>query len=164
MPALITPPTWMIADAAGDTATRLLMRRLSNGGQWDGCEALNLYRVPRPLPEQLVLDNADRILRDSHATDISACRLDVEPHGGFSVIATRASGTLRTGKRLVHSHFTNYVVTTAADSALIEQAILISDDMRPALDSEAVELTENLHHALRASLNVPRPVAANEGT
>ena len=165
LPALITPHTWTIADIDGDATTRLLLHQMSTSDHWDGCEALNLYRVPGPVPEALVVDNADLILRDSHATDINTYRIDIPPQ--YPVIATRASGLLHTGKRLVHSQFHNYVINTAAGGALIEQTIMISADAHPTLASEAADLTENLYRALLASFDRthdPRPTPTHTGT
>jgi hypothetical protein len=150
LPGLTAPPAWTIAAVDGATVTRVLLRRLSSGAHWDGCEILNLYRVPGTVPESLVLDNADRILRDGGATDIRSRQLDIAPP--YGVIATRASGVLHSGDRVVRSQFHNYVVNTAAGGALIEQALVIGADMLSALDSEANELTENLYRSLLASI------------
>jgi hypothetical protein len=129
----------------------MLLRRLSRGDHWDGCEFLNLYRVPGAVPESLVLDNADRTLRDSGADDIQTYRVDTPPR--YGVITTRASGTLRTGARTVHSQYSYYVVNTAAGGALIEQAMLVGGDAHLVLSGEVAELTENLYRALLASID-----------
>lgn len=151
LPDLTAPPAWTVAAVDGATVTRLLLRRLNSGTHWDGCEVLNLYRVPGVVPEALVLDNADRILRDSAATDIRSCRLEVAPR--YGVIATRASGVLHSGDRVVRSQFHHYVVNTNAGGALIEQAIVIGAEMLSALDSEVNELTENLYRSLLTSID-----------
>jgi hypothetical protein len=151
LPDLTAPPAWTVAAVDGATVTRLLLRRLNSGTHWDGCEVLNLYRVPGAVPESLVLDNADRILRDSAATDIRSSQLEVAPR--YGVIATRASGVLHSGDRVVRSQFHNYVVNTNAGGALIEQAIVIGAEMLSALDSEVNELTENLYRSLLTSID-----------
>jgi hypothetical protein len=151
LPDLTAPPGWTVAAVDGATVTRLLLRRLNSGTHWDGCEVLNLYRVPGAVPESLVLDNADRILRDSAATDIRSRQLDIAAR--YGVIATRASGVLHSGDRVVRSQFHNYVVNTNAGGALIEQAIVIGAEMLSALDSEVNELTENLYRSLLTSID-----------
>lgn len=151
LPDLTAPPAWTVAAVDGATVTRLLLRRLNSGIYWDGCEVLNLYRVPGTVPESLVLDNAERILRDSAATEIRSHQLDIAPR--YGVIATRASGVLYSGDRVVRTQFHNYVVNTAAGGALIEQAIAIGADEFSALDPEANELTENLYQSLLTSID-----------
>jgi hypothetical protein len=139
----------------------MLLRRLGSGDHWDGCEILNLYRVPGTVPEPLVLDNADRTLRDSGADDIHTYRVDTPPR--YGVIATCASGTLRIGTRTVHSQYNYYVVNTAAGGALIEQAMLVDGDAHLVLSGDVAELTENLYRALLASIDrAPTPPSPQE--
>ena len=64
LPDLTVPRGWDFGTLDGPPVTRMLLRRLSGGNHWDGCEVLNLYRVSGAVPEKLVLDNADRTLRD----------------------------------------------------------------------------------------------------
>jgi hypothetical protein len=151
LPGLSAPPAWTVAAVDGVAVTRLLLRRLNGGAHWDGCEVLNLYRVPGTVPASLVLDNADRILRDTGAADIRSCAMDIAPR--YGVVATRASGVHRSDDRVVRSRFHNYVVNTAAGGALIEQAIAMDADAAPTLEPEADELTENLHRSLLASID-----------
>ncbi|OOK65340.1 hypothetical protein BZL29_7697 [Mycobacterium kansasii] len=153
LPALAVPSNWIIADADGAAVTRLLLRQFNSTNHWDGCEVLNLYRIAGTVPEALVLGNADRILRDSHATDINAHPLDIPPQ--YGIIATRSTGLLSTGTRLVHSQFTNYVVNRAAGGALIEQAIVVGTDVQSALAEECAALTENLYRSVLASIDRP---------
>lgn len=153
LPALTVPSAWTIADADGAAVTRLLLRRINSTNSWDGCEVLNLYRVAGAVPEALVLRNADRILRDSQAADISAYPLDIPPQ--YGIIATRASGRLSTGNRQVLGQFNNYVVNSAAGGALIEQAVVVGADAQSALAAECAALTENLYRALLASIDRP---------
>lgn len=150
LPDLAPPPNWTALAVDGANVTRLLLRALSSDAHWDGCEIVNLYRIPATVPEAVVVDNADRTLRDSGATDIRSYPLDVPR--GYGVIATHAVGVLRSGDRIVRSQFRNYVVNTAAGGALIEQAIVIGADMLFALESEATELTESLYRSLLASI------------
>lgn len=151
LPGLTAPPAWTVGAVDGATVTRLLLRRLSSGAHWDGCEVLNLYRVPGTVPEPLVLDNADRILRDTGATDIRSRQLDTATR--YGVIATRASGVIHSSGHIVRSQFHNYVVNAVGGGALIEQAIVIGAGALPALDSEASELTDNLYRSLLASID-----------
>ena len=149
LPDLAVAQGWDAAAVDGATVTRMLLRRLGSGDHWDGCEVLNLYRVPGTVPERLVLDNADRTLRDSGADDVQSHRVDTPPR--YGVIATRASGTLHIGTRTVHGQYSYYVVNTAAGGALIEQSILVGGDAHPG--GEVAELTENLYRALLASID-----------
>jgi hypothetical protein len=151
LPDLTVPDGWAPSAVNGATVTRTLTRRLGSGQRWDGCEVLNLYRVPGTVPESMVLDNADRTLRDSGADDIRTHRLDTPPR--YGVIATRSSGTLHAGARRIHSHFHHYVINTDAGGALIEQAIAIGADARPTLSRELADLTENLYRSLLASID-----------
>ncbi|WP_242657572.1 MULTISPECIES: hypothetical protein [Mycobacterium] len=153
LPALTVPCAWTIADADGAAVTRVLLRRLNSTNHWDSCEVLNLYRVPGAVPAALVLRNADRILRDSQATDISAQPLDIPPQ--YGIIGTRASGNLTTGNRQVLGQFNNYVVNSAAGGALIEQAVVVGADAQPSLAEECAALTENLFRSLLASIDRP---------
>lgn len=153
LPALTVPSAWAIADADAPAVTRLLLRRVNSTNHWDSCEVLNLYRVPGTVPEALVLRNADRILRDSQATEISAHPVDVPPQ--YAIVATRASGRLTTGNRQVLSHFNNYVVNSAGGGALIEQAVVVGADAQAALAAECAALTENLYRSLLASIDRP---------
>jgi hypothetical protein len=151
LPGLTAPPAWTVVAVEGAAVTRLLLRGLSSGAYWDGCEVLNLYRVRGTVPESLVLDNADRILRDSAATDIRSRQLDFAAR--YGVIGTRASGVLHSGDRVVRAQFHNYVVNTAAGGALIEQAIVIGAEVLSVLDPEANELSESLYRSLLASID-----------
>ncbi|WP_231999926.1 hypothetical protein [Mycobacterium sp. 1245852.3] len=153
LPALTIPSAWTIADADGAAVTRLLLRRLNSSNHWDSCEVLNLYRVPGAVPAALVLCNADRILRDSQATDINAQPLDIPPQ--YGIIGTRASGHLTTGNRQVFGPFNNYIVNSAAGRALIEQAVVVGSDAQPSLAEECAALTENLYRSLLASIDRP---------
>jgi hypothetical protein len=88
LPGLTAPSAWTGGAVGGATGTRLLLRQLNSGAHWDGCEVLNLYRVPGAVPGSLVLDNADPILRDSGATGIRSHQLDTP--AGYGIIATGA--------------------------------------------------------------------------
>jgi hypothetical protein len=130
LPDLVAPCGWASGAIDGATVTRMLVRRLGGSGHWDGCEILNLYCVPGAVPEAVVLDNADRSLRDSGTVDVHVCRIDVPKR--YRVIAARATGRLDTAGRTVCAQYSHYVVNTTAGSALIEQAILVGADARAA--------------------------------
>jgi hypothetical protein len=153
LPALSIPPAWTVAVADGAAVTRVLLRPSVGDAHWDGCEVVNLYRVSGSVPRRLVLDNADRTLRDGHAADITVSVLDVPAH--YGIIATRASGLLRSGNRLVHSHFHNYVINTAAGGAFVEQALVCGADVPAEVTEEVGELTEGLYRSLLASIDRP---------
>ncbi len=156
LPDLTVPPGWVGRTVGDAPATRILLRRLGDGHDWDGCEVLKLYRVPGAIPEPMVLDNADRILRDSGATEIRTHRVDTPAR--YGVIAVRTSGALGAGAHKVRSHFHYYVVNTAAGGALIEQAILIGADVGIVLGREVADLTDDLYRSLLASIDrAPRP-------
>jgi hypothetical protein len=152
LPDLTVPHGWDIGAVDGPTVTRmLLLRRPGSADEWDGCEVLNLYRVDGTVPESLVLDNADRTLRDSGAEDIHTRRVDTPPR--YGVIATRSSGRLHIGARTVHSQYSYYVVNTAAGGALIEQAVIMRGDEHSMRNGEVAKLTDNLYHSLLASID-----------
>jgi hypothetical protein len=156
LPELTVPQGWAAGTVNDATATRILMRRLGSANHWDGCEVLNLYRVSGTVPGTVVLNNADRILRDSGANDIRTYRIDTPSR--YGMIATRSSGTLHAGARAVHSHFLHYVINTAAGGALIEQTIAVGADVHPVLAREVADLTENLYRSLLTSIDrAPRP-------
>jgi len=150
LPDLTVPPGWADATVSGAPVTRILLRRLGDGQDWDGCEVLKLCRVPGVVPETVVFDTADRVLRDSGATEIRTHRVDTPAH--YGVIAVRSSGALGAGARKVHSHFHHYVVNTAAGCGLIEQTILIGAGVGLALGREVADLTENLYRSLLTSI------------
>jgi hypothetical protein len=156
LPDLTVPPGWDVGAVDGPTVTRmLLLRRPGSGDHWDGCEVLNLYRVSGAVPESLVIDNADRTLRDSGAEAIQTLRVDTPPR--YGVIATRSSGRLRVGARTVYSQYSYYAVNTAAGGALIEQTVIVGGD-DPMLSGEVAELTDTLYRALLASIDrAPTP-------
>lgn len=149
LPEITVPKGWSGGTINGASVTRILMRRLGTADHWDGCEVLNLYRVPGEVPETLVRDNADRVLRDSGADDIRTHIVDPPPRHG--VIAARVSGTLRSSTRNVNGHYNYYVVNAAAGGTLIEQAILVGVDAWPVLSREVADLTGDLYLALLAS-------------
>jgi hypothetical protein len=154
LPDLTAPPGWVRSTVSGASATRILLRRLGDGQAWDGCEVLNLHRVPGAVPETMVLNHADRVLRDSGATEIRTHRVDTPV--GCGVIAVRTSGALGVGARKVHSHFHYYVVSTAAGGALIEQTILIGADVGLVLGGEVADLTDDLYRSLLTSIDRAR--------
>jgi hypothetical protein len=81
LPELTVPQGWDVGAIDGATVTRMLLRRLGSGDHWDGCEVLNVYRVSGTVPEPLVLDNADRTLRDSGADAIQTHRVVMARRG-----------------------------------------------------------------------------------
>lgn len=154
LPDLTLPPGWVGGTVSGARATRILLRRLGDGHDWDGCEVLNLHRVPGAVGETMVLNNADRVLRDSGATEIRTHRVDSPL--GYGVTAVRASGALGVGARKVHSHFHYFMVNTAAGGALIEQTIFIGADARSVLAHEVADLTDDLYRSLLTSIDRAR--------
>jgi hypothetical protein len=156
LPDLTVPQGWVRGTDSGARVTRFLLRRLGDGRDWDGCEVLKLYRVPGVVPETVVLETADRILRDSGATDIRTHRVDIPAHNGL--IGVRSSGDLGAGPRRVHSYFHYYMVKTAASYALIEQTILIGADVGLVLGREVADLTDDIYRSLLTSIDrVRRP-------
>jgi hypothetical protein len=156
LPGLTVPHGWDAGTANDQPVTRLLLRRLRGHNRWDGCEVINLYRVPAAVPQTLVLDNADRTLRDSCAEAIHTHRIETPPR--YGTIAARASGRVRVGPDLVHSQYSYYAVNTAAGGALIEQVLIVRHDAQPLLSNEVAALTDNLYRALLASIELaPTP-------
>lgn len=156
LPDLTVPRGWDLGAVHGPTVTRMLLRRLGSGDNWDACEVLNLYRVSGTVPEKLVFDNAERTLRDSGAESIHTHHIDTPPR--YGLIAMRSSGLLHIGARMVHSQYTYYVINTAAGGALIEQAVMVGREAQPALSGEVAKLTDDLYRALLASIDrAPEP-------
>ena len=58
LPDLTVPPGWVGGTVSGARVTRILLRRLGDGHDWDGCEVLKLHRVPGAVGETMVLNNA----------------------------------------------------------------------------------------------------------
>lgn len=156
LPDLTVPEGWDLGAVDGPTVTRMLLRRLGSGDNWDGCEVLNLYRVAGTVPEKLVCENAERTLRDSGADCIHTHHIETPPR--YGVIAMRSSGLLHSRARTVHSQYTYYVINTAAGGALIEQALMVGSDAQPTLGAEVAKLTDDLYRALLASIDrAPTP-------
>jgi hypothetical protein len=151
LPDLVVPSGWASGAVDGARATRLLTRRISSGQIWDGCEILNVYRVSGTVPQTVVLQNADRTLRDGGADDIRTHRLATPPR--YGLIATRSSGTLRAETRTVHCDFNHYVFNTNAGAALIEQVIAVAADAHAALARAVADLTENLYRSLTTRID-----------
>lgn len=156
LPGLRTPPDWVVDSIDNATATRVLTRRVHETHRWDGIETLNLYRVPGQIPEQLVLDNADRILRDAAATDIRSSRFPTPAHP--NVIVTRAVGVLDIGPRRVYSHVNHCAVNSAAGGALIEQTVMVGADAFGTLAEDVLTLSDGVLAALLSSVSVARQV------
>ena len=156
LPDLTVPRGWDFGTLGGPPVTRMLLRRLSGGNHWDGCEVLNLYRVSGAVPEKLVLDNADRTLRDVGADAIQTRRIDTPSR--YGMVAARSSGRLDIGADTINSQYSYYVVNTAAGAALIEQAVIVRESVHPMLNGEVAGLTDDLYRALLASIDrAPEP-------
>ena len=152
LPDLTVPSGWDVRPIAeGAPLTRMLLRRLGGGDHWDACEVLNLYRVPAMVPETLVLDHADRSLRDSGADAIQTRRVDVPEH--YGVTAATATGHLQVGSRQLRSQYTYYAVNTVNGAALVERSLVVVDEAYLALSGELQGLDDNLRHALLASID-----------
>jgi hypothetical protein len=156
LPDLAVPLGWDFGALDGPPVTRMLLRRLGGSNRWDGCEVLNLYRVSGAVPEKLVLDNADRTLRDIGANAIQTHRIDAPSR--YGLVAARSSGRLDIGANTINSQYSYYVVNTAAGAALIEQAVIVRESVRPLLNGEVAGLSEDLYRALLASIDrAPAP-------
>lgn len=153
LPALRAPAPWTAGIVDGAHVTRLLLRHSPTSVQWAGCEVLNLYRVPTAIPPAMVLDNADRALREGHATWISTSLVDVPPR--YGITAAHASGWVPGQDQDVYTQFRYYAITAAAGGALIEQGIVIAANAHAALADEVQSLTNNLHRALLESIDRP---------
>jgi hypothetical protein len=151
LPDLSVPHNWDIGTPEGPLVTRMLLRRLRDGNRWDGCEVLNLYRVPGTVPEKLVLDNADRTLRDSGADAIQTHRIDTPTR--YGIVAARSTGRLNVGANTIRSQYSYYVVNAAAGSALIEQAVIVREAVQTVPNAEVAGLTDDLCRALLASID-----------
>lgn len=168
LPGLVVPQGWRPITLDGTNTTRILTRQLGVGRRWDGCEVLNLYRVPGTVPETVVLDNADRTLRDCGAHDIQVSKIDIPRR--YGVIATRATGMVHIGTRAVRGRYNYFAVNATAGAALIEQVVLVAAEVFSDLAGQVEELSTALHRSLLASIdratepsatrNIGSPVAA----
>ena len=161
LPDLVFPPGWADSAVDGAAVTRMLVRRLGGSSHWDGCEVLNLYRVPATVPEALVLDNADRTLRNCGAVNVQMHRIDIPPDRG--VIAVRTAGRLDAAGRPICGQYSHYVVNTAVGGALIEQVIVVGSDALATLAHELEGLTEDVYRSLLASIETGYAVPGSPG-
>jgi hypothetical protein len=150
LPGLTVPDGWADSNVDGSALTRMLARRIGGGGPWDGCELLTLYRVPGVVPTALVLDNAERTLRDCGAADIRTHIIETSDRA--EVFGVRVTGTINMGGRTVCAQYSDYVVNTEAGAALVEQALLIGSEAISILESEVQELTTDVCCALLDSI------------
>lgn len=151
LPDLAAPHGWTSAVADDPGMTRVLTRHTDSGHTWDGCEVLNVYRVSGTVPEDLVLRNAERALRDCAATGIHTYRMVTPPR--YGLVATRSSGTLNTDPRAIRADFNYYAFNTDAGGALVEQVLAVGVDAHAALAREVAELTENLYRSLATRID-----------
>ena len=162
IPGLVVSHGWRPITLNGTNATRILTRQLGVGRHWDGCEMLNLYRVPGTVPETVVRSNADRTLRDCDVRDIQVSKVDIPRR--YGVMATRATGTVHIGTRAVRGRYNYFAVNTSAGAALIEQVILVAAEVFPDLAGEVEELTNALHRSLLASIDRATEPHANRNS
>lgn len=94
----------------------------------------------------MVLQNADRTLRDGGADNIRTHRLNVPSQ--LNLIATHSSGILRGETRTVHNRFNHYVINMATGGVLVEQVIAVGADALDVLADELKNLSDNLYRLL----------------
>lgn len=153
LPALTVPQPWEIGVVDGSRVTRLLLRPSARPALYTGCEVLNLYRVPTPIPPELVLDNAGRALQQGFAEKISTSAVDTPAR--YGIVGAHAAGWVPHGDHQAYSQFRYYAINAAAGSALIEQGIVIQAEKYPTLAGEVQSLTTLLYRALLASIDRP---------
>lgn len=150
LPDLVSPPGWAHSAIENMALTRMLTRRLGASSHWDGCDVLNLYCMSGTVGDALVLENADRTLRDSGANDIHVSRVDVPRQ--YEVIAARATGQLDANGRTICAQYSYYAVNTAAGAALIDHSVLVGYDALATLAPEVEEMTDSVYRSLLASI------------
>jgi hypothetical protein len=150
LPGLAVPDGWADSHVDGASLTRMLVRRIGGAGPWDGCELLTLYRVPGFIPKAVVLDNAERTLRECGAANIRTYIIETSDHNG--VTGVRVTCRIDAVGRSVCAQYSGYVVNTEAGAALVEQALFIGSDALSILASEVQELTENVCRVLLTSI------------
>ncbi len=133
------------------STTRMMLRRLNLASKWDGCEILNLYRVPGEVPREVVFANADRALRDCGAHNIHIA--DIEAPPSYRTIIARPTGDLVIGPRPLWAQYTYYVVESAGGTALIEQVITVGLDVLERLEPDVEALTSSLYRSLLKSID-----------
>lgn len=151
LPGLIIPEGWTTAGTGALATTRMMLRRLGTANNWDGCEILNLYRVPGDIPQEVLLANADRALRDSGARNIHTTEIDPPP--AYRTIAARVTGDLVIEPRPLRAQYTYYVVQSVGGTALIEQVVVVGMDVAEHLMPDVETLTGSLYRSLLSSID-----------
>lgn len=154
LPRLMVPRGWLRTGSGALATTRMTLRRVGTTNFWDGCETLNLYRVPGQIPPDVLFANADRALRDGGARNIATVAVQTPP--AYRTITARVTGDLVIEPRPLWAQYTYYVVQSEGGTALIEQAILIGRDVMDALMPEVERLTGSVYRALLRSIDQGR--------
>ena len=160
LPELKIPEGWILAGSGGTPTTRMMLRRLNIASNWDGCEVINLYRVPGVVPQEVVFANADKALRECGARNIHSAGIDTPP--SYRTITVRVTGDLIVEARPLWAQYTYYVVESAAGTALIEQVIMVGLDAVERLRPDVETLTGDLYRSLLNSIE--RGQAAHDGS
>lgn len=160
LPELKIPEGWILAGSGGTPTTRMMLRRLNIASNWDGCEVINLYRVPGVVPQEVVFANADTALRECGARNIHSAGIDTPP--SYRTITVRVTGDLIVEARPLWAQYTYYVVESAAGTALIEQVIMVGLDAVERLRPDVETLTGDLYRSLLNSIE--RGQAAHDGS
>ncbi|TGB44628.1 hypothetical protein [Mycolicibacterium peregrinum] len=155
LPGLGVPVGWSVASVnlePSQPARVLTLPSSVSPTIWEGCEVLNLFRFTGTPPARVVSNSADRTLKDLGANEPITYRMTMPP--GLGIVAMRSRGTTAVAAlRRLWVQVTNFVVTTAGDSALIEHTVLIDARSRTRLAPDITLLGDSVRRALLASIH-----------
>lgn len=154
LPGLTVPQGWFRAGSGALATTRMLLRRVGTASYWDGCESLNLYRVPGTVPGHALFANADRALRHAGAHNLHTVEVQSPP--AYPMVTARVTGDIVAGSRLLRAQYTYHVVQSTGATALIEQVIVVGQDLADRLMPEVQALTASLYRSLLSSIDLGR--------
>ncbi len=159
LPGFTAPDGWTPTSSGDVPTTQMIVRRLDPDSQWDGCEILNLYRVPGEVPRDVVFADADRALRDGGARDILTTAIGTP--ASDRMITARVTGVLDVQPRPLWAQYSYYVVHSAGGTALIEQVIMVGLDVLDRLGLDVQSLSDALHRSVLASIEQSHTLRAD---
>lgn len=143
------PAGWHVGRIAGDSRSSLRMTAtgVQPDGGFDGCETVAVFGFTGRVPEGLVVENADRALRELEAVDIETVVLDVRSVPG--AVAVRSSGYFAACGLWLwsqHNHFVSEL-DCGTGGLVVQQVIVIESSCRARLDGDVAVLGAALHAA-----------------
>lgn len=159
LPGLAVPVGWHVAPVTLSSfpPARILVHGAEdNAGGWLGCDVINLFYFSGTTTADVIKLGTDHTLRGLGVDAPITYRVTMP--AGLGVAATRSRGIAPLGPRL-WVQVTNYLVTTAAGSGLIEHTLLVQARARDQLRSDVQQLSESVQTALLTGIReqTPRP-------